>query len=453
MGLRSFFGVLPPKLPYVDAVAPPEALPMPSKVTLLWAEEKADNLAVQVGDGVKTGQDLVRNGGGALVATVSGHVESVEPFPGPEGYEYTAVTIIAHQTDSIDPSLGAIEDFSDAEPVELRAAIARAGFATLSSVETLVVSALDLDPLSLANQQAFRDSTDQVEAAIRLLTRATGVSRAALVVPDNLRELAGRQGLEAAIEVIAVPGVYPNGLPEILARKWVRERPTRSGSNAGGGILVVGVEHAVAMVSCLQAGVPLLEKTVSFSTGGGGKIRNFRVRIGAPVADLLQYAGVELQPRGKVIVNGIMRGYACFTDAQPVTVTTDSVHVQEPAEVFSFENTTCTNCGRCNAICPVDLEVNLLGRFSEYGIYEKCRDLGAENCVECGLCAYICPARRPLVQYISHAKHVVRTEVFEDLSLQEALACSLCGPSCPAVRLIDTTPSGGDLAAGTGQED
>ena len=206
-----------------------------------------------------------------------------------------------------------------------------------------------------------------------------------------------------------------------------------------GNTLVVGIEQALAMADCLKEGRPLLEKTVTFSAARDGRVKNYRVRIGTPVGQLLKKHGVELQAEGKLIMNGALTGFACFSADQPVTAAIDTVHVQAPSEVFFFENRACTNCGKCNYACPVNLEVNLLGRYSEYGIFEKCRDLGAENCIECGLCAYVCPARRPLVQYLVHAKHVIETETFEDVSMEEVMACNACGPTCPAIRLFETT--------------
>jgi electron transport complex protein RnfC len=198
------------------------------------------------------------------------------------------------------------------------------------------------------------------------------------------------------------------------------------------------------MVECLQSGRPFIEKTVTFSAGKDDPLKNFRVRIGTPIGEILRKVGVEPQPNGKLILNGTMRGYACFSDEQPVTPTTESIHLQEPTEIFLYQNTACVNCGKCNAICPVDLEVNLLGRFSEYSIFDKCRDLGAENCIECGLCAYVCPAHRPLVQMISHAKHAIQTEAIEEMSMEEAMACDACGPICPAIRLFESAGEEGN---------
>ncbi|MGD8228945.1 MAG: hypothetical protein PVI20_14290, partial [Desulfobacteraceae bacterium] len=398
MKLRSFFGILPPKIPYILAESSVERLDVPEELVLLCPERTPADLVTRVGDSVITGQDLARNGKGPFLSTATGQIQAITDLKGPDGYGYVAVTIKANAPDTFDPALKTVEDIPSAGPVELRSAINRAGFPTLNAisvdpslwppVDVVIVSALDLDPTSIANQQTFRDHVEQVEAACQLLSRSTGASRCVLAVPENLSHAVQHVSGSVA-SVVLVPTVYPNGLPEILARRY-GGGPLMKGDGEGvvGNTVVVSLEHAIAMVACLHSGKPLLEKTITFSSTEKGEPKNFRVRIGTRVADLLLKVGIETQPKDKLILNGIMNGYTCFSDEQPITPTTDSVHLQRASQVFVFQNAACTNCGKCNTVCPVDLEVNFLGRYSEYGIFDKCLALGAENCVECGLCAF-----------------------------------------------------------------
>lgn len=453
MGLRSFFGILAPKLPYEDMTAEIEALPIPEKATLLWSDHSLSEVAPRVGDEIKTGQDLAQNGKGPFVSTVTGRIEEIALLTGPDGYEYVSVTVTPNPRDFFDTSLAPIDDLSKADPLELRTAINRAGFTALSSIsndpstwpatDTLIISALDQDPLSIANQQAFRDQIDQTEEAVKLLGRATGASRLVLALPTHLIHI-GRNLIRGPVKVAVVPPVYPNGLPEMLAIKHGAGLLMKGNGNGFvGNTLVVSIEEALTMVDCLKTGKPMLDKTITFSSGKNGPLKNFRARIGTPASDILKKTDTQLQPRGKLIINGAMRGYACFSDDQPVTAATDSIHVQAPTEIFFYQTNACANCGQCNAICPVNLEVNLLGRYSEYGIFEKCSDLGAENCIDCGLCAYVCPARRPLVQLISHAKHVIQTITIEHASKEDILAIEEGEHPHPVIRLFETAPEEG----------
>lgn len=445
--MRSFFGILPLRVRYADVSAPPETLPLPYKVTLLGLSRTPSDLTLRVGDEVKTGQNLAPVGGSPFVSTATGVVEEIGTLKGADGHQYVSVFVKPNPVDLFDPSLITIDDFTKARPVELRMAIIRAGFSDLSAisfdaeawpkVETLILSALDLDPLGVANQQAFRDQADRVYEAMQLLTMATEPSRCVLAVPNNLADVATNISLGSETLVL-VPAVYPNGLKEILARKYGAGLLLKSkDGGVVGNTLVISVEEAISMVSSLKTGKPHLEKTITLTNGNNGAPRNFKIRIGTPIRHLLETAGVTLQSKGKLIVNGIMGGYACFSDEQPITSETAAIHVQAPGEVSLFQDAACMNCGKCNAICPVDLEVNLLGRYSQYGIYDKCKHLGAENCIACGLCAYVCPARRPLVHLISHAKQMIETEVLESGTRGEALPCDTCEATCPTIRLFE----------------
>ena len=85
MSLRSFFGILPITLPYPDSNAPPESVPLPDKLTLLYPETTPSCVALSVGDEVKTGQNLTPLGGAApLVSPATGPVEEIGEFKGSE---------------------------------------------------------------------------------------------------------------------------------------------------------------------------------------------------------------------------------------------------------------------------------------------------------------------------------------------------------------------------------
>jgi electron transport complex protein RnfC len=447
MGLRSFFGILPPRIAYRTETLPVEALPLAQGITLLLAQADDAHLAARPGDLVKTGQDLAVKGKGPIVSPVTGRFLGLETYRGPDGAPGASLSIAAESKDLFDPGIRPVEDFSKLDPPELRTWIQRLGFPNFAAVvpdpaawrpvPCVLVSAMDRDPLGTANQQAFRDHSERLDPCIRLLSRATEARECVVAVPRHLAAIAPRPSLPG-VRTVYVPAVYPNGLPEILAARHGAGALLRSDRGGiMGNTLVVGFEHALAMLDALENGKPLMEKIVTFSSGADGTPKNFRVRIGTPASLVLEKSGVKLETGGKLIMDGVLRGHACYSDEQPITAMTESLHVQSASAVFHFQNQACMNCGRCSAICPVDLQANLIARCSEYGLFERCRQLVAENCIECGLCAYVCPAHRPLVQLIVHAKKVIETQVVEDLGLVPPVGCEACGPTCPAIKLFD----------------
>ena len=420
MGLRALCGALPPRIPYWTEAVPVESLPLPPKATLLWREASPDDVGVAVGDSVQTGQNLAREGAGLFISTVTGTVEEINSLQGADAVEYAVVGIKTLEVESYDSSMKSIEDLANASPEQILSMIVRAGFPgfdTLvnpipqgATVETLIVSALDQEPLTAVNPQVLHEHADDVSVGIAMLSRATGAKKVVVAIPHNSAHSADGISVDQT-EIVKVQAIYPNGLPEILAKKQGGGLLLKTDRNGTvGNTLVVSIEHLVGMVSCLREGRPFVNKIVTCCGKSGGELKNILVRIGTPVSMALENLDVKLPPGGKLIINGPMHGYTCFSDEQPMTATSDSILVQNPAEVHRFESTACINCGRCSAVCPEKLEVNLLGRFSEYGIFDKCAELGVENCIECGLCVYVCPAQRPLLHLLAHAKLVVKEE-------------------------------------------
>ncbi|MCK4889089.1 MAG: hypothetical protein KAS97_04100, partial [Candidatus Aminicenantes bacterium] len=135
-------------------------------------------------------------------------------------------------------------------------------------------------------------------------------------------------------------------------------------------------------------------------------MRNISVIKGTPLNHIVKDS--EIRSAGKVITGGPLRGYANFDLNTPVTGKTDSVYVQYEKDIIRAVNAQCINCGKCNGHCPVNLSVNLITRYSEFSLFEKCRDLGIEKCIECGLCSFYCPAGRSLVQLLRLAKSEIK---------------------------------------------
>ena len=237
--------------------------------------------------------------------------------------------------------------------------------------------------------------------------------------------------------VARTPLAYPEGLPEMLAVRqggWlVQETP----AGLFGDTMVVDLDVLLAAVACLQEGRPLRERTISCLAPGERRPRNLTVRIGTPAVSVLEALGLTPEPGGKLLLGSPMRGVACPDLTRPITPDTRQLVLQAPAEVHHFRTITCTNCGACDRVCPVDLEVSALGRFAEYDRYDRCADLAVERCVDCGLCAYVCPAQRPVAQLMMHAKQTLWRSPERRVASIDPVGCNACGPSCPALRLFD----------------
>ena len=64
----------------------------------------------------------------------------------------------------------------------------------------------------------------------------------------------------------------------------------------------------------------------------------------------------------------------------------------------------CINCGKCNEICPQQLDVAALHHHFANGNYVAMDNKGLADCTLCGDCEPVCPSHIPLAQQFSQAR-------------------------------------------------
>jgi Na+-translocating ferredoxin:NAD+ oxidoreductase subunit C len=374
-----------------DAPEPKEVL-----LPLRGFDNKKEKLLVKEGKQVLTGESLARG----IFSTVTGTVRGIETAFTGTG-ELTTVRIEVAEDEEFDEALKSKTNKElalwDREPAEVLEKLNRANLCfseELEKADTVIVSAVDDDLLTAVNQQVLRENIDLVKEGLNLVRHLTSARQVILAVPGPLWEVAADIGGDF-IDVYKVKPFYPNCLPEILVRDIARIYKFDSH-------VFLKVEKLVAAVKAWQEDQPFVHKVLTVIDKNGAE--NFRVRIGTTLKDLLQLKESDLKISEKIIIGGPFRGYTCFSTDIPITEEMDAVYIQSLEETVHFHNNQCMNCGRCVKVCPVNLDVNLICKYSEFSLFETCRDMGVAVCIECGLCAYHCPSGRSLVQFIRLAK-------------------------------------------------
>jgi len=349
-------------------------------------------LKAKEGTRVITGEQIIPG----VLSTVTGTIKGIEPMLTING-DVTFVRIELSEQEEVDPAIKQEPDFLEKDPIDILEKLNRANLDFCEGFgDTVIVSAVDTDPLQWVSQQVLRENKEVVSQGLKLVKHLTSAKQVVLVVPEPLydfvSDLAGN-----GVDIYRVKPVYPNGLPELLINDLAEIYNLHNH-------LFLRVEKLAASVKALHQGQPFVHKVVSVVDKNGPA--NFRVRIGTPLKDLLKLKDSDLKDDDKVIIGGPMRGYTCFDTRIPITDDVDSIYVQhfDLGEVVQNKNHQCMSCGKCVRVCPVHLDVNLICRYSEFSIFEKCHEMGVMVCIECGLCAYYCPSDRSLVQFIRLAK-------------------------------------------------
>ncbi|MFH1729720.1 MAG: 4Fe-4S dicluster domain-containing protein [Pseudomonadota bacterium] len=341
---------------------------------------------------LETGEELFPG----FISTVTGEIKSVEKMTGITG-ELSVLKVHVNSEDKVHSSFKEHENISSKTRDELLSIINKSGFnfSTESNINTIFIYAIDLEPLCSVNSQIFTESQDKLTEALTFIKKLYQANEIVLIVPKVLEDKTKQKVLTNA-KVIGLDGLYLKADPAMIISSF-SDAASRS-SHA-----FITFEKVLAAYNSVIKGQPYIYKVISLITKNEKK--NLKVRIGTPISKLLE--NTELKDNDKVILGGPMKGHTCYDLNYPVNSDIDMIYVQDAKDVYKYESNQCINCGKCVNACPVNLHVNLIGRFAEFSNFETCDELGVNDCIECAYCSYKCPAKRSLLQLMQHAKRQI----------------------------------------------
>jgi len=437
MGLKtSFSGVsLPPQKVSNPAI---EDAPLPKRVVLPLGREsnRACKPVVELGEQVKTGQ-LVGRSDDFLVApvhaSISGRVTDIRPCLNPRGNEVLSVIVDSDGKDSWLEEIPSDERFLDKETAQILFDLKAAGVVEIGPpsmplhakfakpepskqflflvgipqtrpVDTLIINGIDAEPGMAAKGAVLSKYSSEIIAGIKILQNLVGSAKVVLAVGSRSSslndELAG-----LGIQVFQGRDKYPLGLNPILIKCVTgREIPLPHGSEQDVGVAVVDAVSLVHLVEAVRDLKPQVDKVVSLSGAGMTAVKNYRVRLGTVVQDLMEQLAVLKGEPVKVIAGGAMTGTALMNTNIPITKETDALIFQTATEAKRFSPDACINCGLCVRHCPSRLLPNELSKYCEFSMFEEARDKYLLHCIECGICAYVCPEKRPMLHLMRYGK-------------------------------------------------
>ena len=203
------------------------------------------------------------------------------------------------------------------------------------------------------------------------------------------------------VNVVSLPNKYKERIERIVIPKITGIHIPNTASYREMGVAVISIEYLLILQEALKKGQPFIYKYLTLSGSPVSEPVTIKCPIGTSIRTILQSQGIDSESYSRLLVGGPMKGLAQYNDLTPLTKSIHGIHILKEDEIPQDENLTCINCGRCLQICPVNLQVNLIGRYAEYGLFSETIKYHPEACNECGLCAYVCPSHRPLVQLIN----------------------------------------------------
>ncbi|MFA6750127.1 MAG: SLBB domain-containing protein, partial [Candidatus Riflebacteria bacterium] len=157
-------------------------------------------------------------------------------------------------------------------------------------------------------------------------------------------------------------------------------------------------------------------RTVTLSGNCVKNPGNYLIRLGTTVADFIELAGglKDDVPVKKIIMGGPMMGFGLFDLNVPIIKGTGGILCWDENEAAMPDSTNCLRCGKCESVCPMGLQPQLIKKHTDHRNWEDAFRLSVMDCIECGCCAYACPAVLPLVQNMKLAKHMIHQQSIKD---------------------------------------
>ena len=407
-----------PRLPLHFPVLPvTEPAGIPEELVLPVAAAPGEELELKVEKGSQVSQGEVLVDGAATPATSPVQGEVVAAIPSPRlGGNRTGYLIHIRG--------GAPEDGPGFEPISgplddreaLLARLDEAGCSTLGpspisirsllapegkTPEVLVVHGIDEDPPLCSQAQLLRDSTDRLLDLFKLLEVLVPKARLVLTLPGDLLKPCQTRLENAGVELKALSPSYPETSASLLPFQLGASEP---GARAPK-LAVLSMEAALACLRAVRDGEPMCSRVLTVVGLEGKPCKNVRLPLGCPISVALDHCRIKTGDGDAILAGGFMKGDALVSTRTPVDREFAGLTVIPASRLADPAYQPCCNCGSCARVCPMLLQVQLIGRYVEFDLYQEADKLGARHCVECGLCAHVCPANRPLVQWFRLANY------------------------------------------------
>ncbi len=416
--LGRLFGFQKPKYPLKTDRLSITDMPVPSTLAISLTSGNGVPLTTELkeGDEITPGQFLAKDGDkpvlaspvkGKIIAVVKssdirgnarGRAILVEPDP-------SAKSAALDKMDLEASVAKLLERMNEASVLTDSCCPRPIGEVIAEDIDTLVVLATDREPEQASMLELMSERADDAAKACEMLGKMSGAKKVVLAIPANADGVSG-------VDTLKIEPVYPNSLEPMV------------GLLAGGeNVKVVAIETALAALDAVTLGKIQDTKIVTFIDSFGKAKGNYKVAIGTQLKDFLKYLDVKTEDGDKVIVGGIMRGVAQYSLDGSIDAGVDAVTHICADDITHYTSDPCISCGACITVCPVKLQPNLLGSYSEFGLFGQTEELGVNNCIECGLCAAVCTAGRPLIQFMRLAKEeVVKANIIKEQKARDKAA-------------------------------
>ncbi len=412
------------------AAMPPVRMGVPAHIVLPVSMHIGKPAApvVKINDHVNVGTLVAESTGpvsSPVYSSVSGTVKKIDSILTAGGSFCQAIFIDSDGEQTIDESITPpdVHDYDSFIAAVRKSGIVGlggAGFPTvvkldvkdISRIKHLILNGAECEPYITSDTRTMIDDAEDVKMAVQLFEKYLGVKDVRIGIEGNkpraIEKMRQTFADDAAVQVITLPGVYPQGAEKVIIRNTVGEIVPAGKLPIDVGCIVCNVTTMAAIAKYIRTGMPLIEKIVTVDGSAVKKPKNVIVPIGTPISDVADFVGIDMEQVGKILMGGPMMGISVPDTTAPVVKNNNALTFFNLKDAVAPVPTQCIHCGRCAERCPMNLTTFAIARAYAKNDVEELARLRVDVCCECGSCSFVCPAKRPLVEINKLSKSMVR---------------------------------------------
>ena len=286
-------------------------------------------------------------------------------------------------------------------------------FQTDKPINMILINGIECEPYITADHRLMLEFPYRIMEAIKYVMQAFNCKHAKICIKSKYKDIKEvytqllKEYEGSGIELCCVGNYYPQGWEVEMIKKatGIQLNPGELPSNRG--IINFNVSTMVGLYKAIRYNMPVIKRDITITGDGIMFPKNFRVRVGTSIKDLIPLCGGYRDPeKEKVfILGGPMMGASVTSDDCIITKTVTSIIVLNKTD---YKEEPCVRCGSCVLSCPVHLEPVQIMNAVKTLDKERIKMLNPLKCIECGICAYTCTSKIQVTDYIRKAKMIAK---------------------------------------------
>lgn len=389
---------------------------------------------VKIGEYVKVGQVIAYDENECYIhSSVSGEIIDIEKLKLANGQEEKVIKIKNDMSDTWELNKKNLDykKLSKKDFIELikKAGILGMGGAMFPTfkkldildkykIDLLIINGAECEPYLNSDNRLMQENPKEIIEGIKIVRDILNIKRCIIGIEDNKKEaiFSIKKTLKAQdnIEIATLKTIYPQGGERQLIKTITNKEIAKDRFPFEEGIIMLNVATVEAIYDAVINGKALVERVVTVAGSCVEEGKNFKVKIGTPLEDVLNMVKYDKNKLDRIIIGGPMTGFAQENLKTPILKGHGGILLLNDKEMRKDTITACIYCGSCVRRCPaglVPLEFDRLVKLEEYS---QLQDFDIQHCIECGICSFTCPSSRPILEGIRLGKQILKEKKYNE---------------------------------------